>query len=52
MISDEDSRDKMRVNLVEDKMLEVRLRWFEHEMRRCMEASVQSWLWMVHKRLR
>lgn len=26
---------------VEDKMLKVRLRWFRHVMRRCMDASVQ-----------
>jgi len=30
----------MRVNLVEDKMLEVRLRWFGHAMRRCTDAPV------------
>lgn len=40
MIKHEDIRDKLRVTSVEDKMLEARLIWFGHVMRRCTNALV------------
>lgn len=49
-IRDEDIRDKVGVISVEDKMWKVRLRWFRHMKRRCMDALIQrceKWLWMV-----
>ncbi|PHT72481.1 ATP-binding cassette sub-family B member 7, mitochondrial [Capsicum annuum] len=41
-VRNETIREKFGVTSVEDKMREVRLRWFGHVMRRGMEASVRS----------
>lgn len=40
-IRKKDIWDKVRVVFVEDKIEEVRLRWFEHLKRRCMDAPVR-----------
>ncbi|KAG5591199.1 hypothetical protein H5410_041713 [Solanum commersonii] len=39
-IKNEDIRDKIGVSLVIDKMWEVRLKWFGHVKRRCMDAPL------------
>uniref|UniRef100_A0A0V0GTR4 Putative ovule protein n=1 Tax=Solanum chacoense TaxID=4108 RepID=A0A0V0GTR4_SOLCH len=40
-ITNEDIRDKVGVTSVEDKMQEVRLRWFGYVIRRCTDALVR-----------
>lgn len=41
-IRNEDIRDKVGVASVMDKLREVRLKWFRHVKRRCLDASVRQ----------
>lgn len=45
--NENDIKDKMGVGFVVDKMKEIRLRWFGHVERRCVDASVKRCDWLV-----